>query len=130
MDIIDYLKIPFKDRGRDDQGVDCYGLAHWFYKQEFGIDLPSYVEYYETDKDREAIAHQINHANLTGWMKSEQPEYGQLIILHIQGRPLHLGVMLDDKTFIHCMKNKGVSLENRDDITWTNRVGGFLKWLN
>lgn len=130
MDIIKYLQIPFKDQGRDESGVDCFGLAHIFYKNEFNIELPSYIEYYKTTQDKKAIAHQIKNANLTGWQRSKKPEFGQLIILHILGMPLHLGIMLDDESFLHCLKGKGVCVENRTDITWVNRIGGYLKWVH
>lgn len=39
-----YVGIPYKDHGRDFSGVDCYGLYHLFYAQEFGIILPD-VDY-------------------------------------------------------------------------------------
>ena len=130
MDIIDYLHIPFKDRGRTYDGVDCFGLVQLFYQKEFSIQLPSYIEAYENEKDRQAICNEINkERKLSGWCETHNPKYGNLIILNILGRPLHLGIMLDNKQFMHCMKNKGVLVENTDDISWANRINGYLKWI-
>ena len=42
-----YLGIPYKHRGRDFNGVDCYGLLVLFFKTEFNIDLPDF--WYEVD---------------------------------------------------------------------------------
>ena len=124
-----YLTIPFKDRGRDHNGVDCFGLVQIIYKQEFKIQLPSYIEAYENEKDRESICNEINkEKKLSGWVETDNPNHGNLIILNLLGRPLHLGVMLDHNSFIHCMKGKGTIIEKTTDIIWRNRINGYLKW--
>lgn len=129
MDIMKYIKIPFKDRGRDENGVDCFGLVQMIYQDEFKIKLPSYIEMYANEKDKKAICHAINsEKKLSGWLETTTPKFGNLIILNLLGRPLHLGVMLDENTFIHCMKGKGTIIENTTDISWRNRINGYLKW--
>ena len=129
MDIVKYLSIPFGDRGRSFESCDCFGLVQLFYKHEFNIELPSYVEAYENEKDRDAICNEINkERKLSGWTETHDPEYGNLIVLNILGRPLHLGIMLNNTDFIHCMKNKGVVVEKTTDISWANRINGFLSW--
>jgi len=129
MDIMKYIKIPFKDRGRDENGVDCFGLVQMIYQDEFKIQLPSYIEMYANEKDKKAICHAINsEKKLSGWLETTTPKFGNLIILNLLGRPLHLGVMLDENTFIHCMKGKGTIIENTTDISWRNRINGYLKW--
>ena len=129
MDIMKYIKIPFKDRGRDENGVDCFGLVQMIYQDEFKIQLPSYIETYANEKDKKAICHAINsEKKLSGWLETTTPKFGNLIILNLLGRPRHLGVMLDENTFIHCMKGKGTIIENTTDISWRNRINGYLKW--
>lgn len=128
MNIVDYLAIPYGDRGRSKKACDCFGLVHLFYKEEFGIKLPSYIELYKAD-DKQAICDAINNnRKLDGWVETEFPRYGDMVILNLLGRPLHTGVMLDEDSFIHCLKGKGVSIENVSDISWKNRINGFLRW--
>jgi len=39
IDTVKYLGIPYKHGGDDkDVGVNCYGLAKLFYRQEFNIE--------------------------------------------------------------------------------------------
>jgi len=39
-----YIGIPYKNLGRDFSGVDCYGLLYLFYKNELGLEFPSFEE--------------------------------------------------------------------------------------
>ena len=38
--MIDYIGIPYKDKGRTFNGCDCYGLLMLYYKKELGIEIP------------------------------------------------------------------------------------------
>ena len=37
-----YIGIPYKELGRDESGVDCYGLCVVVYNRELGLDIPGF----------------------------------------------------------------------------------------
>lgn len=37
-----YMSIPFLSGGRDERGVDCWGLIYLIYLKELGVQLPTY----------------------------------------------------------------------------------------
>lgn len=57
IDFNKYIKIPWKHLGRDEHGIDCYGLARLMYKKEINVNLPDYIypiyKEYQVDFNKE-----------------------------------------------------------------------------
>ena len=76
-----YIGIPFLDKGRDINGIDCWGLARLIYKQEYSIDLPSFSSDYEpedTDRMQDLIAQYRE-----GWEPVDTPTEGCLVLFKV-----------------------------------------------
>lgn len=121
-----YVGIPFKANGRDETGLDCWGLARLIYKNEFNIQLPSFESDYTLDDDfriQELVAQYKE-----GWSQKETPSSGDLILFRILGEEQHVGVVIDSTYFIHVRENSDTAVERLDSPKWQKRIIGFYEY--
>lgn len=119
----DYIGIPFLERGRTRAGLDCWGLVWDVYRTHFGIELPSYVDAYQTTKDLATIRLLILEG-AAAWtpMPMDDAEVGDVCVLRVDGSPWHVGLMLNNDWFIHVDLALGVVREQRSSPIWYCRV--------
>jgi cell wall-associated NlpC family hydrolase len=104
--------IPFRDRGRDRSGADCWGLVRLVYAQH-GVDLASYAEI--GAKELLAVARAVMTGAATDpWSSTSEP-YRKLDVVVMKrlseaGKaPVHVGVMLDWRRMLHTTEAVGES---------------------
>jgi cell wall-associated NlpC family hydrolase len=123
--------IPFKDKGRDRDGFDCWGLVRHVMAEVFGVaDLPDYGAAYEAAKDRVSVAKAVAAGLAQGWRQLDQdesPREGDLIILKLAGRPWHCAIAAGGDWMMHVCDGSGVVLEHWTLEPWKNRVEGFYR---
>lgn len=122
----DYIGIPYAEKGRDKSGLDCWGLVRLVYKEQFNIDIPSFVTDYESD-DSSRIAELISIGK-EHWSKVVQPEVGDVILLRISGLFMHVGVVISPNEFLHVREGRDSVIERFDSPMWRHRVEGFYKY--
>lgn len=125
MDYNKYIGLPYKDNGRDETGVDCWGLARLFYKQELNIDLPSYADLYTTSYDP-AVSQAIN-AHKDNWELTTSAKPGDLCLFNIYGEPAHVGIYVGSRKFLHAREGRDSVIESLDSPQWFKRFQGFYK---
>jgi sulfur carrier protein ThiS len=121
-----YIGIPYQEKGRDENGIDCWGLVRLIYKQEYDIDLPSFVnDYAENDTLRiQDLIAQYKE----GWAQLEQPEEGCVVLFRILGTESHIGVAISATHFVHARENYSSAVESFDSTSWKNRIIGYFKY--
>lgn len=124
-----YIGLPYKDGGRDTNGLDCWGLVRLVYKQEYNIDLPSFVESYSTAKDSDKV-HELIARHKESWEKLGAPEEGSVVLLRILGSETHVGVYLGGNQFLHIREGVDAAVESIDSAAWNRRVVGFYKYTD
>lgn len=125
----DYIGLPYKELGRDREGVDCYGVPYLVLRDEFGEQIPSYATDYSDSFDKEEVAALVSGEIISRWVMQKTPEIGDVILFRIFGRPCHVGVVVGDGYFIHAWNQAtGVILENYMSALWSRRVIGFYKY--
>ena len=122
----DYVGIPFLAKGRDRDGIDCWGLVRLVYKEQFNIELPSFSEEYEADDT--ARMKELVAQYLEGWQETKEPKPGTGILFRVMGFESHMGIYLGDNKFLHCRENQSAVIESLDRIEWKNRLVGFFNY--
>ena len=124
-----YIKIPFLEHGRTEEGSDCWGLIKVVYEKEHGIILPSLLEYKDT-KDRMSIASLVEAEKTVQWKEVRQGEEKEfdVLIFRILNVPTHVGLVYKKGSMIHCEKGKGTYLTDYNkDYCWKKRLYGIFR---
>jgi cell wall-associated NlpC family hydrolase len=106
MDLNKYFSLEYKENGRNNPGLDCWGFVRYFIKEELNITLPLFSN-----------VHNIEELNSTikNFKEVYTPQKYNLVLLKSINQNLtHIGIYLDD-SIIHMTKN-GVT------ITKINRI--------
>lgn len=121
-----YVGVPFSDKGETLAGANCWTLARLIYKEEFGINLPSFSNKYELN-DEAGIAELIAQYK-EGWESVDSPQAGDLVLFRILGHESHVGVMIDAKRFVDIRENRDSVIDSIDSPTIRKRVVGFFRY--
>lgn len=93
INISDLIGVPYKDHGRDNNGMDCYGLAIEVMRR-YGYKLNDVV--YE-NHNIELADRNVPTLNIT---PIDQAREGALLEMQYNGE-LHIGVCISKREFIH-----------------------------
>ena len=121
-----YIGLPYQENGRTNSGVDCWGLARLFYKQELNIELPDYSDLYSGSWD-EQVTKLINY-HKDNWHEVQQPSIGDLCLFNIYGEPAHIGVYVGDSKFLHARDGQDSVIESLNNPLWKRRISGYFKY--
>ena len=101
-----------------------------------GFSLPAtdgrdYMTEYERTKHRRSTmtAHETQ-AEYERQIQAEneaEAELGDVIVLKIASYPVHMGVMIDERLFIHAERGLDVSVGDTKNYRWRNRIDGYYR---
>lgn len=127
MDLAKYIGIPYRDRARDDNCVDCWGLLCKIYREEFGIELPQYTD--ATPDGAKYVAEVVAGSRIDPeWRRVDSAELGDVLLFRVQGLPIHCGMALGGNEFIHSFPNRDSCIERLDSLSWAKRLDGIYRW--
>lgn len=127
MEIEKYIEIPFKDRGRDFEGCDCYGLARLFLENELNKTLPDFLSY-DSAGDIDNIKQLIDtNRPLVAGKHKEVPEFGDIAIFRFYGAPTHIGVYVGQGRVLHVLRGSNSVCEAYDRGRLKGRLEGFYE---
>lgn len=124
----EYIGIPFLEHGRTMLGADCWGLIWLVYERVFNIELPSYVDDYETTKDGNGIQ-AIADSESEKWtaISGDSIRVGDIAVFAIGGYNSHVGIIVSDELMLHIEQNLDSVIEKFKSPRWGNRLRAFYR---
>lgn len=124
----DYTAIPWREKGRGTDGVDCYGLLRLVYARELGVELPGFegIGYCE-GCDRRALAEAIDRFS-TDWRPVPLAEALPFDAVRLRTcAPLHIGIVVAPPRFLHVEAGVDSCIERWDSLRWKRRIFGVYR---
>lgn len=120
------IAVPFKEKGRDMEGWDCFGLLYAAYREIKAIELPQYLDYSST-KSYQELKTLIDSARPM-WEKVEQSQPMDVAVFNISGMPTHVGLVIDKRNMLHTEHKIGTFLEPIFGAMWGKRLEGVYRY--
>lgn len=128
-----YINLKFKYKGRDFNGVDCYGLIYLILKNEKGIELLEYE--YSKKWYLEGKNYILDIKNdLKNWKKTELDKIKpfDVILFYATPRKLvvnHMGLSIGEEKFIHVSEDHNSRVEKLNDF-WVSKIYAIMRYSN
>ncbi len=124
-----YIGLPFKDHGRLRDGLDCWGLVRLVMAEQWGQALPSFSANYTRTSDIKNISRIIAEEALH-WtpVRRGDEKLGDVIVLRMQGHPLHVGLVLGDFSMLHIERGVNSAIEKYTSARWAERIYGIYRY--
>lgn len=130
--IAEFIGLPYADKGRSREGVDCWGLCRLVLAEQ-GIAVPDYAETYTAACDRASASLAVEAGLADGWQRVDTPRPYDLVILNVALRPWHCGVMVSPDRFLHVPppgrdgRQSLSCVERIDAPQWSRRIEGYYR---
>lgn len=129
--IVDFSKyvlaeIPFKIGGRGLDGIDCWGLAVLFYKEQLGLEIPEYDDVYKRYTPLGISKYSILKA-YQDWECVTNPRNGDIVLCKNEAVPMHVGIYKEHGKMLHIEMGKTPVIAGLEDNKWRSNVLGYYR---
>lgn len=125
----DFIGIPFRLRGRDRSGCDCWGLVRLAFAAR-GIELPSYADGYVDLGERDEIAALIAGEARQSWRRLVAPDEARewdVAVFRDGPLALHIGIVVEMGRMLHVVRDRESIIESYRDGRWLHRLTGIYR---
>ena len=105
-DLERFMLIPYRDGGRDWNGVDCYGLVYLWFKEVLGIELFDYK--YDGETAHTSMILKNMHKDWLEIEKDERSANDGVVICNGSDEPNHIGLVQPGGDILHALDGVGV----------------------
>lgn len=118
------IGVPFKDRGRDHTGWDCWGLIWRAYCDVLGLELPCLEDVPALQnwqaKDIFALVHREHIEVHPG---QERP--GDVLVF--RGLPVHVALVVEPGLMLHVEEGIATCVESYRSVLWRHKLIGIYR---
>ncbi|MDB5620505.1 NlpC/P60 family protein [Tardiphaga sp.] len=127
-----YVGMPWKDMGRERDGVDCWGLFRLPYIDLHGIELPAYADGWTSSADRAEVAAILaNDSRQWPWvpvMVGDAREF-DMAVFRRGGMETHVGLVIGAGAVLHAVAGHSSYVERFDRGPWKHRLAGIYRHI-
>ena len=125
LELHDLLLARFSENGEGPKEYNCWNLCREIYRR-CGKALPKYSDYIAVISQRDNLIKTVIEDD---FLRIDKSEPLCLVTLMLAPRAItHIGVVLDNRRFIHVRRNVGVVVERLDNKAWKKRIEGFYRY--
>ena len=122
--------VPFLDKGRTREGLDCWGICVLAYAEVYGIELASLDWRYKGTSKPEALEEVVRREQETSWRQVAEPQPGDVVVFRVGGHPSHIGLVLGDGLMLHIGEGFEAAVERYGSLMWGKRVADFWRHVS
>lgn len=145
-----YVGLPWRNKGRERAGLDCWGLYRLAKHERFGVLHPVYKDVVWTPRDsrqeqaeaNRGLAAFMNGERLKGWSTvweaadalADEPlgggraAAGDLVWIRALGATVHIGMVVAPGWMLHIEEGIDSVCVPYDGSDFAARVTGFYRW--
>ena len=124
-----YVGLPYADKGRDRDGVDCWGLVRLVYAELMAIELPSHTQGYVSASELADVTRAIR-GHMRPWAPVARPHPLDVVLLRLAGSPAHVGLIVGGGFMLHVHAGIDTALERIDTLVWRRRIVGYYRHVS
>lgn len=131
MDVNTYVGLRWKKGGRSTAGFDCWGLVRHVLAQEADLHLPRLDHlFYEPTRDTRELLRGIAQYTKTmeGWSPVSVAHKQRFDVIHLRsGGPIHFGIMVDERRFLHIERGCDSIVESVGSMQWARKIKALYR---
>jgi probable lipoprotein NlpC len=123
-----FVGLPWRERGRSRDGVDCYGLAVLAFREVHGIELAGFEDAYASVAELAEISALITgNSEQWPWRPVTAAREFDVALFRRGNLQTHVGIVVDANRMLHIEQDREAIVETFTSGRWRHRCLGFYR---